>query len=208
MDYNSYAYLYPPRPEQKIPQGLLGFYEKRKWIAQVKKNGTNTVIFVKGDQFIVKTRHNDDHKMWTPLDAHKEFFAEQCAGEGWNVFCAELLHSKTPHIKNHLYIYDQIVNNGKQLVGSTLLDRHALLRLRFTEARGFGEFRDRTMVSEHVSIAKNIPSDFKVLFDTLMPEDEGLVLKDPYARLETCFKPTSNDKWQVKSRIQHKNYGF
>ena len=60
MDYTEYSYLYPPRPDAKVPQGMLGFYEKRGWIAQVKKNGTCTVIFAHKDKVIFKTRHGDD----------------------------------------------------------------------------------------------------------------------------------------------------
>jgi ATP-dependent DNA ligase len=205
MEYLEYAYLYPPRPEKKIPPSMLGFYQNRKWVCQIKKNGTCTVIFVKGDQVIFKTRHDDDHKMWTPLPAHVEFFRSSCAGEGWNVFVGELLHSKTPHIKNQLYIFDQIVHDGVQLVGSTLLDRHELLHRRWPT---IAEERDQYRVGEYVSIAKNFSKDFPALFTTLQKEDEGVVLKDPIARLRACFKSNSNDGWQTKARIPHKNYSY
>ena len=202
MKYSDYAYLWPPRPEVKVPQALLSHYERQGWQAQVKKNGTCTVIFAKGDQVIFKTRHDDDHKLWTPKPEHIAFFA---GSKDWNVFVAELVHSKTKHIKDQLYIFDQIVKDGKHLVGSPFAVRQAMLRERFpTQASE----RDQLRVSEFVSLAKNFKGGFAKLFDTLQPEDEGLVIKKPDARLEPCYKPTANVSWQVKSRIPHKNYGF
>ena len=94
MDYSEYMYLYPPRPEEALPRAMLSNFEKRGWYAQVKKNGTNTVIFSKGDQVIFKTRHQDDHKAWSPNAEHIKFFRGR---EDWTVYTAELLHSKTLH---------------------------------------------------------------------------------------------------------------
>jgi hypothetical protein len=99
MIYSDYAYLYPPRPEKKIPREMLDFYENRGFFAQVKKNGTCCVIFAKGDEVIFKTRHADDHKAWTPLPEHIAFFQGK---PSWHVYAAELIHSKTPHIKNQV----------------------------------------------------------------------------------------------------------
>lgn len=214
MKYTDYAYLFPPRPEQKVARGLLSHYERLGWHAQVKKNGTCTVIFAKGDKVIFKTRHadeqpdGDDHKMWTPKAEHFEFFR---GFSDWNVFVAELLHSKTPHIKDDLYIFDQIVKDGVQLVGTTFTERQALLRAHYADlikANEGDKRRDQLRLHKHVCLAKNFKAGFDKLFDTLQPEDEGLVLKKPDARLEACFRVTSNANWQVKSRIPSKNYNF
>ena len=214
MDYKEFSYLFPPRPEHKVARGLLSHYERLGWHAQVKKNGTCTVIFAKGDQVIFKTRHaeeqksGDDHKMWTPKQAHVDFFR---GFDKWNVFVAELLHSKTPHIKDDLYIFDQIVQDGNHLVGTTFSERQAGLRLRYApliEAHKKDARPDQLRVHQHVCLAKNFKGRFDKLFDALKPEEEGLVMKKPDARLEACFKVTSNAAWQVKSRVLHKNYSF
>ena len=212
MEYTDYTYLFPPRPEVKVPRDALGNYQSLGWHAQVKKNGTCTVIFAKGDQVIFKTRHaeeqtdGDDHKMWSPKPEHVKFFQ---GFDSWNVFVAELMHSKTPTIKDQLYIFDQIVHNGVQLVGKTFAERQALLRERWLHLNaGFAPERDQLRVHQYVSLAKNFKGGFGKLFDTLGPGDEGLVLKNPNAPLNACFKHDSNWGWQVKSRIPHKNYGF
>jgi hypothetical protein len=204
MDYTAYQYLWPPRPETKIPQGLLGFYEVKKYIAQVKKNGTCTVIFANPHEVLFKTRHNDDHKLWSPLPEHVEFFKSH-AKNGWNVYVAELLHSKTPHIKHDLFVFDQLVKDGQQLVGTTLRERLELLE----HTLGKGSFeKDKHRITAQVARAHSFDAGFAKLFDNLGAEDEGVVLKNPTAKLSPCNKQTANSAWQVKSRIPHKNYSF
>lgn len=213
MDYQAYSYLFPPRPEAKVPRQMLGHYQQLGWHAQVKKNGTCTVIFAKDKQVIFKTRHSefstdgDDHKLWTPKKEHIDFFSN--LGHGWNVFVGELVHSKTPHIKDQLYLFDQIVRNGDYLVGRTFAERQEMLRARWFHVKDqFEPARDALRVHKYVSLAKNFKGGFEKLFATLQPEDEGLVLKNPNAPLEACFKHDSNRSWQVKSRLVNKNYSF
>lgn len=213
MDYLEYSYLFPPRPETKVPRDLLGHYQDLGWQAQVKKNGTCTVIFAKDKQVIFKTRHaelsaaGDDHKMWMPKHEHVDFFSN--LGPGWNVFVGELVHSKTPTVKDQLYLFDQIVFNGDHLVGRTFAERQTLLRERWSHLKDrFEPERDQVRVHKYVTLAKNFKGGFNKLFNTLGVEDEGLVLKKPDASLEACFKHDSNRGWQVKSRILHANYGF
>ena len=202
MDYNDYQYLFPPRPEVKIAKTMLGFYQKRGWHAQKKKNGTCTVIFARGDKVIFKTRHNGDHKLWTPQDDHFHFFK---GSDGWNVFAAELLHSKvTGGPKHQLYIFDQLVKNGVSLVGTKFGDRIADLHATYN-GRNEG---DLTRIAPRISIANSIDTGFVKVFDSLNKEDEGLVLKDPHAVLKACFKADSNKSWQAKCRIPHSNYSF
>lgn len=203
MDYNNYQYLWPPRPETTIATPLLGFYQKRGFVAQKKKNGTCTVIFARGDKVIFKTRHNDDHKMWTPQEDHLKFFA---GSEGFNVYVAELLHSKvTAGPKNELYIHDQLVRDGVSLVGETFAVRQAMLLAKFA---GGGAEIDQYRIADRITLAKNFKTGFTKLFDSLGPEDEGLVLKDPQSVLRACLKPDSNKAWQVKCRIAASNYSF
>jgi len=37
MDFSEFKYLWPPRPEAKIPQAMLGHFERLGWVAQTKK---------------------------------------------------------------------------------------------------------------------------------------------------------------------------
>jgi hypothetical protein len=202
LRYETYSYLWAPRPETKIAKPQLAFYENQGWWAQKKKNGTCTLIFARRNEIIFKTRHNDDHKLWTPEGDHNAFFAGRAK---WNVYVAELLHSKVKGgPKNELYIFDQIVKDGVQLVGSTFAERMEML---FDEFSGADE-GDQVRIAPRITLAKCINEGFLETFDSLKPEDEGLVIKNPSAPLSACFKADSNSKWQVKCRIGHKNYSF
>lgn len=200
--YLEYKYLWPPRPEKKIPTSGLGFYEREGWVAQTKKNGTCTVIFSRGDEVIFRTRHNEEHKLWTPTKEHLNFFSGQ---ENWNVYVAELLHSKvTGGPKNELYIFDVLVSNGTYLTGVTFEERVRLLN----EQWDGDDEDDQVRISPKICLAKNFVGSFSQRFNSLKTEDEGLVLKNPKAKLLPCFKPNSNAGWMVKCRIPHKNYSF
>lgn len=219
--YDEYRYLWPPRPEGKIPLDMIAFYERRGWVAQVKKNGTLTVIFVRGPEVIFKTRHNAEHKLWTPQAEHFALFQRQPTGSGgvrfpvldlpekWSVYVAELLHSKTPHIKNHLYLFDVLVKGGEDLVGATFNERQAILRSLFP-AEGGGRLGARPVRGSNglLSVATNYFDGFRAVMAGLGAEDEGIVLKNPNAPLRACLTPDANAGWQVKCRKPHKNYSF
>jgi len=185
-------FYFPPRPEVKIPADALPSYEKLGWIAQLKKNGTCQVINIDADGNVeFKTRHNEANKQWTPTREIIEFFAKFPS----SVFIAELLHNKTKTVKDKMYVFDVVKFAGKELQGSTLADR---LRLLFN-----------IEASEQVLISEVIFENFRDVFNNLSSEeDEGLVLKNPDAKLQSCVKNGLNAGWQVKCRKTTKNYGF
>lgn len=208
MRYEAYRFLWPPRPEKAAPPALMGFYERRGWIAQVKKNGTCTVIFARGDTVIFKTRHDDMHKSWEPLPSHSEFFAGR---PEWNVYVAELLHSKGPHVKNHLYLFDILVNDGEEMIGMTLQDRQIILQTRFPSPKvdigGSRAGLGARLITQDVSHADTIANPTRY-WSTLGVLDEGFVFKDPNAKLDACIAASANGGWQVKVRRPHANYSF
>jgi len=167
------------------------------------------LIFSNGREVIFKTRHNDDHKMWTPQAEHIEFFRSGTksfsSDSNWNVYCAELLHSKVSNgPKNELYIFDILVKDGVYLTGETFAYRqHVLHGLWNGKHEG-----DQVRITPQITVATCIDSGFAERFNNLKPEDEGLVLKDPNAKLKSCFKASSNAAWMVKCRIPNKNYSF
>lgn len=207
MKYTKYTYLYPPRPEKAIPPGLLSAYEAKGWVGQYKKNGTCNVTFVSPEKEItVMTRHNAKHKAWSPTVASNKFFKE-LPGKGWYVFVTELLHNKTPTVKDTHYIFDILVYDGEHLSGKTFAERMDLLATFIPEN---AEMTDsHFIVNPNMWIARTVASGFEDTFKEITtPEDEGLVLKDPNAKLKLPFKKNSNVGWMIKSRKSHSNYGF
>lgn len=208
MRYDNYAYLWPPRPDDAIPSAMLPMMEKRGFVAQVKKNGTCNVLAVTPDKGIIaKSRHKEDHKLWRP-DLNKLTAVRSLKGKGWYVFVAELLHSKVPGLRDINYIHDVLVLDGDYLVGVSQEERHARLCKLFGVDK-LEETYSHWIVDDYTWIAKQFTSGFKPLYDSLTAkEDEGLVLKDPKARLAICAKQNSNNKGMLKSRKGHKNYSF
>lgn len=197
MRYEEYLFLYPPRPEQIIMSGMLGVFEKRRFVAQIKKNGTGSILAVSPKkELYFKTRVGEDHRAWTPTDEIISVFYG--LPPRWFYFCFELLHSKTKDIKNTIFIHDILVYGSKYLLGSTYKDRYSLYHQLFPIVERTGQF---DIVNDNVLLANNYDIGFEYLFDSLKnTEDEGLVLKNPNAELQICSKEGSNSNWQVKCR--------
>lgn len=202
------AFLWPPRPETKVGPDALPAFETLKWVAQVKKNGTCTVLEYDPATKALQawTRHNEAHKLWTPnLSTPCLRRLKELKG-GKYILVGELLHSKVPGIKDTLYLFDILVADGKDLAGTTLTYRMGLLHSLWTATT---QMFDYAMVDERLWVANLIKSDFKKLFQGLTkPEDEGLVLKKPDALLAPCWRQTANSNWQIKCRRPTKNYSF
>jgi hypothetical protein len=211
MNYNSYTFFWPPRPKLAIPPAILPTKEGRYW-AQIKKNGTGNTLALSPDdgkgfgrQLITMTRHNEAHKAWTP-DGKTHSAFRNLPGNGWYYFVAELMHNKVPGIRHINYINDILVADGESLVGTTFEERQKLLADLFgvenVPAVDFtGEPVGYVPIDANTWLAKNYTGNFLNLFQSLTrPEDEGLVLKDPKARLAFCSREDSNSAWQLKCR--------
>jgi ATP-dependent DNA ligase len=208
MEYNEAKFLYPPRPEDKILPDHLPFYEKHGWWAQIKKNGTCSILGVgPTGEIYTQTRHGEDHKLWKPSEESLRPFKDRANGK-WRVYVVEVLDAKTSHIKDTIYIHDIIVNDGTILEGTTFAERQDLLLEIFPEyiGEGFGYNK----VTEKVWLATIIKHDFKWVFDSINDPkvDEGLVIKDPKQNLTQMWRKGSNVSWQLKCRKPTKNYGY
>jgi hypothetical protein len=208
MEYTKFAYIPPPRAEAKIPFGLLSIYEDGGWLAQVKKNGTNSVIFVPPDRVpYAYNRHGERHKAWEFDKESARLFAK-LPGRNWYVFNAELLHNKVSGgPRNTNYLHDVLVYDGTYLLGRSYAERYALLDKlfrRYATGEEFGHF----VLNPSTWLAINFTSKFKQIFKEELSggEDEGLVLKDPQGLLATTDGKGAN--WMAKIRKPAKNFGF
>lgn len=209
MNYNEPKFLYPPRPERRVLPGLLGFYEKRGYWAQIKKNGTCSILGVgPNGEIYAQNRHGEDHRLWKPSEESLQPFKTIANGK-WYVFVVEVIDAKTQYIKDSIYVHDVIVYNGKILEGTTFAKRQELLQKIFPNRSKGGLGYEK--ITDKVWLAVLIKGGFKDIFDNDIEDpkvDEGLVLKDPNAKLEPMWREGTNSKWQVKCRKPHKNYGY
>jgi hypothetical protein len=207
MKYPEFRYLYPPRPNKAISKAFVGHYENLGYLAQIKLNGTCSVLGVSPDRQSIRamTRHNDEHKAWSPNKNTLPAF-QNLPGNGWYVFVAELLHSKG-NFRNINYIHDILVADGVFLCGENTQERQDILQNLF-KTTDDGSI-SHTVIDDHTWLVKNYRKDFLNLFDSLTEEHyEGLVMKDPKARLKLCDKEHSNSESQVKIRKPNKNYSY
>lgn len=204
MKYDKYMYLYPPRAENAIPPSRLKQFQRQHWVAQVKKNGTSSVIFVPPDREVfAMNRHNEEHKQWNFTDGSARIF-KSLPGKGWYVICAELMHSKVPGIRDINYIHDILVDDGEYLLGTTYAQRYARLLMLFLKGTA-PKTQSHYMVDDHTWLARNHVGDFREFFGSLTaPEDEGIVLKNMQGKLAI----RDNNGWTVKTRRPHKNFQF
>ena len=212
MKYDKWKFLYMPRPDNAIASAMLNYYEKRGWLAQYKKNGTATIIGISPEkEFHVWNRHKELHKTWQLTPYLKKELIRLFPEKKWFVLCAEILHLKTPHIKDTLFIHDMLVWQGEFLLGSTFISRQKLLDERLvTKDETDSHYICDTKGEGKIWYAKRFDKNFKEIFLSIndAKTDEGLVLKDPDGTLKLCMKPTDNSDWQVKCRHSTKGYAF
>ena len=200
-------YLWPPRPERKIPPETLPMVKQIGWVAECKKNGSCSVLSYDPTtgELEAWNRHNARHTTWRPdLNSPCLRKLRELKG-GLYILVGELLHTKVPGIKDTMYLFDILMADGKSLVGQTYQARYKLLHSLWHETAG----NHYNLADERLWVANILTGDLQTIFKGLTaPEDEGLVLKDPQARLEPCVRQSSNSKGQIKCRKSTKNYGF
>ena len=213
MKYTEYRYLWPPRPDRKIPPTNLDQLERMRWWGQAKFNGTLCTMYVTPDgDTLAMGRHGPDHKLaWQPGPAWQAFV--NTLAPGWHVFVGELLNDKVKGgPRGVIVLFDMLVEDGEYLVGTTLRERfHRLtemLNLYNRDARLELTHRE---YNEGVWLVENRARAFTEWFAALdrAPDMiEGLVFKSPDGRLQPCGRSASNSAWQVKCRRPTANKSF
>ena len=210
MKYDHYQYLYPPRPESAQPAWMIPTYVRQGWFGQIKLNGTCSILAVDpAGRLHTANRHHEAHKLWAPISGTYGSL-QKLPGRGWHVFVGEILDAKTPHIKQTTYLFDLLVADGEYLIGHSFADRYdrmfRIFQNRLTDQGDLSHYQ----IEPKLWLARNLSAPehrLSAVFANLSaPEDEGLVLKDPKAKLEFCLTERSNRAGMVKVRRPHKNY--
>lgn len=217
MKYDNFKYLYPPRPQFKIPPVDLEKYEG-EYFAQVKYNGTACVVFTNGEELHVYNRHK------LPLARYSPFIPfKQLSPDGlWYVYAGEYLNKgqegESGAIERDKFvIWDCLVYAGEYLVGSTFMDRLRLIDKRYPcissriTNKGL-EMYEYMCATELEGIYKSpvyclgFDHFYRDLVKT--PLYEGIVLKKSESKLNYGFNEKNNSEWQVKVRKPNKVYNF
>jgi hypothetical protein len=209
MKYHRYKYIYPPRPERKIPSESLDKFEKEdKFLAQPKLNGSSMQIYTNGQVVIIMNRHKAALANKMNINELRKLHR----GEGWMVLCGELMNKNQKDEEgnswNHKFvIFDILVYNGEHLLKSTFEERYELLRKLYPDNPVKKHLHEITANTFRVHSVK---SGFKEIFDDITPHQmyEGLVLKRADGKLENGTTEKNNIRTQMKCRKPTKNYAF
>lgn len=205
--YDEFCYITPPRTEVKSRNGraVIERCERDGWLAQVKKNGSRTLIVLSPDRQIEAWNRHGEKQEWQFTPETADLFTSIPGGR-WFLFDGELMHRQTRHIKDTIYLYDMLVCGGVHLTGTTYQHRYDMMLgvlaasespLRTQNLLHPGRHRDHFVMHPHVWIARNYTKGFVRLYDNLTePEDEGLVFKDP----DGVYYTSNADRWMAKVR--------
>lgn len=209
--YNTYRYIYPPRPKNAVPPADLDFWDNGSLIAQPKLNGSNCVIFTDGDSQMVMNRHN---QRLTNFRLSQDEINQLYRGNGeWMIINGEYMNknksdeNNTPF--NHkLVVFDILTLNGDYLIGKTFEERIILLDEIYGQVDSEKDYLYQ--ITDNIYRVKSYQTGFNDLFNRLTQIDmlEGLVMKRKNARLERGTTENNNTKSQLKARKATKNYKF
>lgn len=218
MNYNSFKYLFPPRPEFKIPSADLSKFDTGQYICQPKYNGSCCLVFTNGKELHIYNRHKELLSNWSKdID-----FISLAKSKNWFVYAGEYLNKGKEgeagtKEKNKYVIWDVLVWDGIYLIGTPLLDRLKLLEKIYPCKRAIVrgneiEIYDHLCCTEFKGIYKapTYLNNFSTLYNDIVKTElyEGLVLKKIDSRLTFGLNENNNQDWQVKCRKETKIYNF
>jgi hypothetical protein len=216
MKYDNFRYIYPCRPQNAVTPDDLTFWDRSNSLfAQLKFNGSNSLIFTNGDFLRVMGRHG---QILTNMQLKKDEVIENLYNSlnlngGWLVLNGEYLNKNKKDERgisfNHKFIlFDILVYDSEYLVGKTFDERIELLYSLYGKNNSEKDFLYG--ISDNIYMAKTYYSDFKSIFDhyTRIELIEGLVMKRKNAKLEIANSEKNNWRSQLKCRKPEKNYRY
>ena len=209
IPYKKFRYIYPPRPENKVPLENLSEYDNGRHFGQPKLNGSNLTIYTNGVEVFLMNRHKDT---LSNIKIDKQVFLDLHRGEGWMAINGEYMNKNKKDGNgepfNHKFvIFDILVYNGRQTVGKTFKERKVLLNGLY-ETETYDHFIEK--INSKVYIVKDFFSKFVSVYTKLIKIDmyEGLVLKLSNSKLKNGVSQKNNTEAQIKVRKETKNYNY
>ncbi len=215
MNYNTYRYIYPCRPANAIDPEDLNFWDNGTMKAQLKINGSNTILFTNGETLKVMGRHNQNltnfqissdeiiENLYKPLNLKGK----------WLVLNGETLNKSKQDEKGDVFnqkmiLFDILVFDSDYLVGKTFEERIDLLDNLYGQKPSDKNYLYG--ISDNIYHSKSYENGFRNLFDVYTKIDliEGLVIKRKNSKLELATSEKNNWRSQLKARKPTKNYKY
>lgn len=221
MKYDSFKYLFPPRPKHKIKSTSLPQYDNGQYYGQVKANGSNSTLYISPEgKWVLYNRHGEKQTLYRDLQ-----FEKLHRGNGWIVLSAEYLNKNKKHIDgkdfNHKFIiFDILAYENEILDGTTLQERVELLE-KLYPCDPLGKITENGIMPNpdpficqtdvpDIYKVNNFIGDFEKIYNEATKLDvyEGIVIKRKNSILQPLFKENNNQDWMLKCRKETKNYFF
>lgn len=231
------TYIFPPRPNTAVPFEEAAFFAEVDWIWQYKVNDTRMMVKYLPDWADTDTQGIE---LWTrhaerPRSYHlPDWLAVQLKSVAHTIGLAPgelhlldggLMDAKHSAIKDTLVIWDILVRDGYQLLGTTYAERYDQIAIGTTPwcfshdsydkpvqfGMAYGEGPEWANVfhlinnpdptpQESWTVVNNVNKPYIALGQG--PLLEGMVFKDPDGRLEMGLKEKNNAEWQCRCRVQ------
>ena len=210
--YDSYRFLYPPRPDRAVSPSRLSDYDNGEFLCEFKLDGDCACVFTNGIETVVKDRHGNSFKKDTrALEAIAKTLHR---GNGWIGICAEWLckskkNSLGANANGNLVLWDLIILNGCILTNYSHESRKQLL----DDLYATGDHSEPFLLATdnpHVQVVKHYLGNFENAYDSILkvPMIEGLVLKKRKALLELGLSESNNARTMLKFRKPTENYHY
>ena len=197
--------LVPPDPTNPMnpkPDYINGLETSGNYIAELKWNGDNTLIYTRKNQAPILYNRHKDVLSYHPSEAMLEALntlPPDC------VVNAELMHRHTKVIKDLLIIHCVMVWKGSLLNGKKWVDSRLIIEDMDYPRTEVGKFQyDNPLV-----ISEIYYDHFWDLFQGADVETiEGIILKNPNGKLKFSTTPLKDVPWMIKIRKPCKKYSF
>jgi len=215
MNYSDYRYIYPPRPERKIPKSSLKDYDTGglfggEFLAEPKFNGSCGPLFFNSERFLPMNRHKD---RLTTFKIEASEFRDLFTSDKWNVIVGEYMNKSKKDDSNKVFnhkfvIFDILVIDGEHILGKTFEERWNMLYDMFKD-QIIGENEYSYQITENIWLVKVFYTNFESIWEKLTKIDmiEGLVLKKRTSPLQPGNSEKNNTA-QIKIRKATKNYQY
>jgi ATP-dependent DNA ligase len=205
--YESFQYIFPPRPKNPIQSKDLKIWDNDMMVAQPKLNGSNCTVYMDGQNVYVYNRHG---QRMSNFDLDKQELQSLYRGKGWMVLNGEYMNKSKKDqfgeiFNNKFCLFDILVFENNYLVGKTFQERINMLNDFYGEPNEVLH-----CITPNVFRIKSFYTEFEKLYNSLVSTDmmEGLVLKRKNAKLEVGSTENNNIKSQIKVRKPTKNYKY
>jgi hypothetical protein len=197
-----------------MPVELPAYEEKGGWVAQLKINGTRTLIHIQPNGEVEVVRPGTTHKFWELTDNVKDQILSLNIERGKEYWLdGELLNNKTktPFYRNRIVLYD-VLQAGRFFFGRPkLLERQEIL----LDICGNPDTLEpenglALQATDNIWVLETFYGDFVEHYKAKihLDEVEGLMLKKINSFLKNFGHKEHEVTWQLRCRKEHKNYQF